>query len=186
MPYGSGELPRPRLNGLQKKQNQWRRWAQDVLPSLIVPYLAYLRQSKSLRRRPDPPASQQCSKGCSQKNLEIICVLFDHLDTLQLLVCPCYPAPHQLISRGLFACAPLAPSLAVDLRVLELVKTLFVRITPNTTAWCEALEAFLYGRGYPLVQRAHSYRLRSHLPTYSHITICLCTEFDCSRPCPPA
>lgn len=52
--------------------------------------------------------------------------------------------------RGLFACAPVAPSLAVDIRVLELVKNLFVRMTPNSTAWCDALENFLNGRGYKL------------------------------------
>ncbi|KAG1727842.1 hypothetical protein EDB19DRAFT_1618472, partial [Suillus lakei] len=34
--------------------------------------------------------------------------------------------------------------------VLELIRTLFVRITPNTTAWCEALEVFLTARGYKL------------------------------------
>jgi hypothetical protein len=50
--------------------------------------------------------------------------------------------------RGLFACAPIAPTLAVDLRVLELVRELFVRISPNNTAWCDTLEAFLHNRGY--------------------------------------
>ncbi|KIJ59238.1 hypothetical protein HYDPIDRAFT_101058 [Hydnomerulius pinastri MD-312] len=51
---------------------------------------------------------------------------------------------------GLFACAPVVPSLAVDLRVLELIKTLFIWITPNTTVWSEALEEFLNRRGYYL------------------------------------
>jgi hypothetical protein len=54
------------------------------------------------------------------------------------------------MTRGLFACAPLAPSLAVDIRVLELVKNLFIRMTPNSTAWCEALETFFNERGYKL------------------------------------
>jgi hypothetical protein len=52
--------------------------------------------------------------------------------------------------RGLFTCAPIAPSLAVDIRVLELVNKLFARMTPNSTAWCEALETFLNERGYKL------------------------------------
>ncbi|KAG1888615.1 hypothetical protein F4604DRAFT_1877200 [Suillus subluteus] len=72
------------------------------------------------------------------------------LEVLNIDCCPCAPAPLQLLKLGLFACAPIAPSLAVDLRVLELVRTLFVRITPNTTAWCEALEVFLTARGYKL------------------------------------
>jgi hypothetical protein len=52
--------------------------------------------------------------------------------------------------RGLFACAPVAPSLVVDIRVLELVNKLFTRTTPNSTAWCEALETFLNEQGYKL------------------------------------
>ena len=52
--------------------------------------------------------------------------------------------------RGLFACAPVALSLAVDIRILELVMNLFARMTPNSTAWCEALKAFLNERGYKL------------------------------------
>ena len=49
---------------------------------------------------------------------------------------------------GLFACSPVSLTLAVDLQVLELVKKLFVRLTPNMTAWCEALENFLEVQGY--------------------------------------
>ncbi|KAG1848659.1 hypothetical protein F4604DRAFT_1935230 [Suillus subluteus] len=42
-PNGPINLPRPHLSGLQKKQNQWWRWSQEVVPSLIKPYLAYCR-----------------------------------------------------------------------------------------------------------------------------------------------
>ncbi|KAI6041025.1 hypothetical protein EDC04DRAFT_2566211 [Pisolithus marmoratus] len=51
---------------------------------------------------------------------------------------------------GLFACSPVAPTLAVDLRLLEFMKTLLVWLTPNTTAWCEAFKCFLDGQGYKL------------------------------------
>ncbi|KAF8834234.1 hypothetical protein BDN67DRAFT_992712 [Paxillus ammoniavirescens] len=54
------------------------------------------------------------------------------------------------MAMGFFGCAPITPSLAVDLRLLQFVKTLFVRLTPNTTAWCEALAVFLQQRGYGL------------------------------------
>ncbi|KII83482.1 hypothetical protein PLICRDRAFT_119393, partial [Plicaturopsis crispa FD-325 SS-3] len=53
----------------------------------------------------------------------------------------------------LFPCAPSAPSLAVDLQLLEFVQNLFVRMPPNTTAWCDTLEAFLGNRGYKLTTR---------------------------------
>jgi hypothetical protein len=67
---------------------------------------------------------------------------------ISICCCSCSTAAHQLFTMGLFPCAPVAPSLAVDLRVLQFVKTLFVRQTPNVTAWCKAVEVFLAGRGY--------------------------------------
>ncbi|KIJ17290.1 hypothetical protein PAXINDRAFT_10133 [Paxillus involutus ATCC 200175] len=54
------------------------------------------------------------------------------------------------MAMGLFGCAPIAPSLAVDLRLLQFMKTLFVCLTPNTTVWCEVLAVFLQERGYGL------------------------------------
>ncbi|KAG1797814.1 uncharacterized protein HD556DRAFT_1233121, partial [Suillus plorans] len=56
--------------------------------------------------------------------------------------CKCSLAPLQLIKCGLFAYTPVASSLAMDICVLELVKNLFVWMTPSSTAWCEALEIF--------------------------------------------
>ncbi|KAG1809553.1 hypothetical protein EV424DRAFT_1473854 [Suillus variegatus] len=124
--------------------NQWRHWTDEIIPSLIAPYLTYLRKSASLRDRielqPDEVATFQCKSPCRWRISRIEC-------------CPCAPAPLQLLSCGYFACAPIAPSLAVDLQLLELVKTLFVHITPNTTAWCETLEVFLAGRGYHLTTK---------------------------------
>ncbi|EEB99623.1 hypothetical protein MPER_00665 [Moniliophthora perniciosa FA553] len=46
--------------------------------------------------------------------------------------------------------APLAPALAVDMRVLEFVSKLFLRVPPNHTAWCETLQDFLESSGYQL------------------------------------
>ncbi|KII86537.1 hypothetical protein PLICRDRAFT_78128, partial [Plicaturopsis crispa FD-325 SS-3] len=37
--------------------------------------------------------------------------------------------------------------------LLEFVQNLFVRMPPNTTAWCDTLEAFLGNRGYKLTTR---------------------------------
>jgi hypothetical protein len=63
-------------------------------------------------------------------------------------MCSCNTAARQLVSRGFFPCAPIAPTLAVDIRVLQLVKELFVRLAPNVTGWCDAFEALLDGMGY--------------------------------------
>lgn len=63
------------------------------------------------------------------------------------------PAAVQLVERGLFPCAPHAPSLAVEFRMLDFVSKLFVRMAPNATAWCDTLETVLDGRGFKLDTR---------------------------------
>ncbi|KAL6303233.1 hypothetical protein BKA93DRAFT_818113 [Sparassis latifolia] len=68
-------------------------------------------------------------------------------------VCQCSPAALQLLSRGLFPCAPQAPTLAVDLSLLKFVQELFVRLPPNTTSFCATLEYFLGECGYKLTTR---------------------------------
>lgn len=72
------------------------------------------------------------------------------LERLNLCVCECSPAAVQLVSQGLFPCAPLWPTLAVDIRVLELVSGLFLRMSPNNTAITSTLQDFLDSRGYKL------------------------------------
>ncbi|KIJ60414.1 hypothetical protein HYDPIDRAFT_76343, partial [Hydnomerulius pinastri MD-312] len=126
-----------------KKQNQARRWSQDIIPALIRPYLAYLKDTQCLRVPSDIHAENShlpsCAGFCTQCTLTITCILFDYVS---IQSCGCCPTSVTLLTCGLFACLPVAPSVAVDLRVLELVKKLFVRMTPNTTTWCEALECF--------------------------------------------
>lgn len=81
MPNGPIDIPCPRLSGLQKKQNQWRRWSQDVIPSLITPYLAYVRRSGSLQSTPDLGSANgndlHHSGSCHSRSLPVTCVLFD-------------------------------------------------------------------------------------------------------------
>ena len=72
---------------------------------------------------------------------------------IEIDACQCSPAALQLLSQGYFPCAPIAPTLAVDLKMLEFVRELFVRMPPNTTAWCETLEAFLGNCRYKLTTR---------------------------------
>lgn len=62
----------------------------------------------------------------------------------------------QLLSRGLFPCAPSFPTLAVDLNMLDFVHELFVNSAPNITAWCETLEGFLNDRQFKLSTRVRA------------------------------
>ncbi|KAG1838530.1 hypothetical protein DFJ58DRAFT_718722 [Suillus subalutaceus] len=91
-----------------------------------------------------------CIAGCRTRSITVACVHFDVLKEIDIIACPCFPAPLQLLCRGLFPCAPVTPSLAVDLRILEFIHLLFVRQSPNQTAWCDAVETFPDGMGYKL------------------------------------
>ncbi|KAG1727336.1 hypothetical protein EDB19DRAFT_1897559 [Suillus lakei] len=153
----------------QKKTNQWRRWSEEVIPSLIVPYLVYMQETSMLRyanivRQPHGD-TVACHAGCGTRSIKVACVFFDSLSEINIIACPCFPAPLQLLRCGLFPCAPVAPSLAVDLRVLEFVRLLFICQSPNHTAWCDAVETFLDGMGYKLTSM-HS--LRHHFSNAFH------------------
>ncbi|KIK72743.1 hypothetical protein PAXRUDRAFT_120300, partial [Paxillus rubicundulus Ve08.2h10] len=118
--------------------NQYRQWSQDVIPTLLQPYMQYVRVTGSLSTVENvivPP----CVHSCACRQLQVTCLYFDRLKIMTLLVCPCRPAPLQLVALGLFGCAPVLPSLTDNFRVLELVKALFVRMTPNLSGWTEAL-----------------------------------------------
>ncbi|OAX32499.1 hypothetical protein K503DRAFT_701947, partial [Rhizopogon vinicolor AM-OR11-026] len=136
------------------KQKQWQRWSEEVIPSIISPYLGYIQQSASLQSILDLGCStggdSRCSGFCCLQSLVVTCVLFNRALFVNISCCKCSSALLQLMTCGLIACAPVAPSLVVDIRVLELVKHLFVQMTPNSTVWCEALETFLNEQGYNL------------------------------------
>ncbi|KAG6822256.1 hypothetical protein H0H92_014610, partial [Tricholoma furcatifolium] len=107
--------------------------------------------SNSLRDSvPKSNGSCLCGHG---RSLQVILVNFDSLEKINIVVCNCTPAhgaPHQLLEAGYFACAPLHPSLAVSLKVLEFVSELFLHMAPNNTAWCKAMERYLDKMGYKL------------------------------------
>ncbi|KAG6818511.1 hypothetical protein H0H93_004399, partial [Arthromyces matolae] len=140
----------------QKKQNQWIRWTTVVLPTLVKPYLTLLRKTDSLRVPVTSERNASCGCGSTKRKIEVKALYFDHIDSIT--VCSCQAAV-ELVSQGLFPCAPLRPSLAVDLGVLDFVRELFLRSAPNNTAWCEALEAFLASRKY-LLESPDSLRRR--------------------------
>ncbi|KAG1734248.1 uncharacterized protein EDB91DRAFT_1238447 [Suillus paluster] len=142
------------------------------------------RHLTSLQKRPisnnlqllhytNPPGQPQqdlggCRAGCRTRSITVECM---HFDAIDIIACPCFPAPLQLLYRSLFPCAPVTPSLTVDLRIIEFVHLLFVRQSPNQTAWCDAVETFLDGMGYKL-----SCKGQAHLPPIDQPS-----EYLCSR-----
>lgn len=74
-------------------------------------------------------------------------------EKLNLRVCECSTAAHQLLERGLFPCAPLSPTLAVDVHQLQFVAKYSVREKPNVSAWAAALTESLESEGFSLAER---------------------------------
>ncbi|PPR00336.1 hypothetical protein CVT26_009746, partial [Gymnopilus dilepis] len=135
----------------KKKEKQWRRWSEDVIPSMIKPYFALLEETKSLRDLEAARLRKLCN-GCDDKaRLEVSCIYFEKIE--KIILCTCKPVALQLLSLGLFPCAPSRPTLAVDLNMLEFVRGLFLNSAPNTTAWAETLEGFLSARNFKLKTR---------------------------------
>jgi hypothetical protein len=75
------------------------------------------------------------------------------IESIVIHPCDCSPTPKQLVSRGFFPCAPIAPTLAVDIEMLRFLGDLFVRIPPNNTAWAETLEVVWARKQYKLDTR---------------------------------
>ncbi|KDR65487.1 hypothetical protein GALMADRAFT_42870, partial [Galerina marginata CBS 339.88] len=134
-----------------KKQRQWRRWSEDIIPALLKPYLSLLHESSGLRNMEEFRKPKGCT-GCDDGRLiEVSCIFFEKIEKITL--CTCTDPALQLLNQGLFPCAPLEPTLAVDLNVLDFARDLFANAAPNTTAWCETLEGFLSSRNFKLTTR---------------------------------
>jgi hypothetical protein len=73
---GGDSLETRQMKRAHKRQRQWARWSEEVIPSLIGPHLRYLRKSDSLRHHL-PADDITCTQDCQGRDLEITCVLFD-------------------------------------------------------------------------------------------------------------
>lgn len=79
------ELQQQRQRHRQKKERQWAKWEDKVIPSLLQPYLEILHCSESLRDIGWLENGDQCS--CTQKtNLKIIGVYFQRMFDLHQAV----------------------------------------------------------------------------------------------------
>jgi hypothetical protein len=150
-----------------KKARQWRKWVDEVIPSLVRPYLAVLRHTDSFRLPVPPRTSCTCTSG--SRRLNVVCVYFDSmlfvsphilhlnaltgLDCTNVVVCHHASAAVQLVQLGLFPCAPVEPSLAVDMAVLQFASQLFMRSSPNVRAFADTIDVILSERQYKLTTR---------------------------------
>ncbi|TFK60081.1 hypothetical protein BDN72DRAFT_550118, partial [Pluteus cervinus] len=164
---------------VNKKVRQWKRWQDSVLPSLIQPYLQLLATSESLSAM-GSIVFPRCSCGSARK-INSVMVSFTIMQSISFHSCQCLPpVAEQLVSQGLFPCAPLLPSLVVDVRLLDLASRLFLHMPPNNTAWCKTLEEFLSSLGFRLKREDNLrrrfenalrwYSMLKHLTSY-HVSL---------------
>ena len=66
------------------------------------------------------------------------------------------PVPVQLMQLRTFGCAPVLPSLGVDVCVLEFAMNLFLQISPNNTVFTNVLKGVLVNMGFQLNHQVHS------------------------------
>ncbi|KAF8868702.1 hypothetical protein CPB84DRAFT_1695554 [Gymnopilus junonius] len=135
----------------KKKEQQWRKWSEDVIPGMLEPYVALMRETDSLRDLSAARSRKLCS-GCEgYSSLEVSCIYFEKIE--KLVLCTYKEPALQLLTLGLFPCAPMRPTLAVDLNMLDFVRGLFLNTAPNVTAWAETLEGFLSTHKFKLKTR---------------------------------
>ncbi|KAJ7659662.1 hypothetical protein DFH06DRAFT_1130430 [Mycena polygramma] len=163
----------------RKKAAQWQLWQQEVLPALLPHYATLLYDTKSLREldgRMPPSSTCHCT---TTKLHKVAIVRFSSIEDVELQVCQCLSAAIQLIQLGAFGCAPILPSLAVDLRVLEFTMNLFLQISPNNTALTIALERALAAMGFQLKhQNSLRRRFGNCLMWYTHLRKLLTQRYD--------
>lgn len=152
-----------------KRLRQWERWTTEILPLIISPYLELQHSTQSLRNEAVLNIEGRACECCQNaQKLTIWLIRFSSMPTIpfhifnnrltgdteieqvELWASDCSKAAVQLIRSGLFPCSPIYPTLAVDIRVLDFVRRLFLRIAPNYTAWCHAATDFLAAQGYRL------------------------------------
>ncbi|KAJ7909808.1 hypothetical protein B0H13DRAFT_1877310 [Mycena leptocephala] len=141
-------------------------------PGLLVPLRSVIAWRALRKRRCGPTRSwrdmdalsergaHQCSCLTDGALLKVAVLTFTsdfhtkeitEMYDLEITPCKCWSAPRQLLEQGLFPSAPQRPGLAVDVRLLEFTRKLFVRIAPNKSAMVGALEEHLGDLGFKLL-----------------------------------
>ena len=70
------DIPHANYRNAVKRQRQWTRWKNEIIPSLLKPYLAMLNETCNLRDPPSTPSLCNCTCVTSWK-LKVICMYFD-------------------------------------------------------------------------------------------------------------
>lgn len=67
-----------------KHERQWRKWSEDIIPALLKPYMALLRETNSLRDRNRASGHLGCVGCVHGRILDVSCIYFDSMVQYQL------------------------------------------------------------------------------------------------------
>lgn len=144
----------------RRRVRQHTNWRDSVIPSLVHRYLAQ-KYGAAL-------ANEESEGGCRcgrQTSLSVTLIDWDGARVLavcqialliitadvrpqKMIICVCSPAADQLLAKGYFPSAPIRPSLAFSLRILEFISLHSLNVAPNVTAWAETLQQYWARRGF--------------------------------------
>lgn len=162
----------------RKRENQATRWLNTIIPLLVPVYMQLVEKTGNLCTL-DTVSETESACTCSAdalsgrgkvKHIKVILMRWTRklyymhvsstiltwtpvLEEVTIRICPCSLAAPQLLKRGFFPCAPLEPTLAFDLRVMEFAMRLFLHMPPNNTALSTTLEGYLDSMGFKLENR---------------------------------
>ncbi|KIJ24541.1 hypothetical protein M422DRAFT_274647, partial [Sphaerobolus stellatus SS14] len=109
----------------RKKQSQHRRWLEDIVPSLVPLYQRWLHETDTGRVELSSSPwleveTRPCTCAQTPHKHSLVVGYWNRLENLDLTICQCKPASEQLMIRGLLGCAPMRPSIAFDINLLDL------------------------------------------------------------------
>ncbi|KAK7441354.1 hypothetical protein VKT23_016601 [Stygiomarasmius scandens] len=111
------EAPLPPLKSVnwKKKEQQWKQWLKEVIPTLVEPYMELLQTTNNLHETAPLHLADRCS--CNGGHyVEVSVLRFNSIKKLNVWFCSkCSPTGPQLVRSGFFPCAPFAPTLVTEI-----------------------------------------------------------------------
>ena len=76
VPQGGSVDDGEEIKRAHKKERQWRKWSEDVIPVLLKPYLTLMRETQSLRHINEVRGRKGCTGCAFGRLLEVSCIYF--------------------------------------------------------------------------------------------------------------
>ena len=154
--------------------NQSAQWRSVTIPQLMPIYLANCVATESGGLPPPPKPNHHCQ--CIKVTSKVEMITWDHkfsphccncllivffirifAEDIVYLQVPSSQHTVTVIEMGYFPCAPICPTLAFDINLLEFVTIGSHHMAPNVTGWSSTLQYFLSIHGYLVGEKVHAF-----------------------------